>query len=491
MAMPHQWNATCAALALALAGSCASAQSGDALRSAAANAIAKHPDVNARFNAYRAAIDAVAAARGSYWPRIDLNASAARDNERSEAATQASQSLNRTGVGLTITQLLWDGLGTRGDVSKLSHDQLARYFEWLDATEQVALEVARVHYDVMRLRRLVQLAEENYVQHRYAHLQIESRVKAGVGRGVDLEQAAARLAQAESTLALEVADLHDASARYLRVVGAPPPRPLSTLSLLSRGLPAKPAEALTRAIRHNAAVSAAIENLRASRALVDVRQAAYQPRVEARLRAEGGHNLDGVRDRTRSGTAELVLSWNLYSGGADQARVRQQVNLLNQAANQRDKACHDARLAAAIAFNDIARLSDQLVLLERNATAIEKARDAYRQQFDIGQRSLLDLLNAESERYSAARAYANAEHDLATAHARAHASMNQLGMQLGLSRAPDPGADPAEWAPGDDAPERCEATPITVESTSREDLDARAMRLSNATPGIKPPPRRP
>ncbi len=490
--MLHKWNAICAAFALLLAGTCASAQpGGDTLRSTAASAIANHPDVNARFNAYRAAIDAAAAARGSYWPRIDLNASAARDNERIDAATPVSQSMGRTGVGLTITQLLWDGLGTHNDVSRLNHDQLARYFEWLDATEQIALEVARTHYDVMRLRRLVQLAEENYVQHRYAYLQIESRVKAGVGRGVDLEQAAARLAQAESTLALEIADLHDASARYLRVVGTPPPRQLPGLKPLASGIPIKSAEALVRATRHNAAVSAAIENLRASRALVDVRQAAYQPRAEARLRGESGHHLDGVRDRTRAGTAELVLTWNLYNGGADQARVRQQVNLLNQAANQRDKACHDARLAAAIAFNDIARLSDQLVLLERNATAIEKARDAYRQQFDIGQRSLLDLLNAENERYSATRAYANAEHDLATAYARAHASMNQLGMQLGLSRAPNPGADPAEWAQGDDAPERCEGTPITVESTSREELDARALRLSNATPGSKPPARKP
>jgi outer membrane protein, adhesin transport system len=489
--MPHTWKTTCAALALVLAGSCAIAQPGDALRSAAASAIEKHPDVNARFNAYRAAIDAASAARGSYRPRIDLSASAARDNERVDAATPRSQSLGRSAVGLTLTQLLWDGLATHGDVSRLSHEQLVRYFEWLDATEQVALEVARAHYDVMRLRRLVQLAEENYVQHRYAHLQIDSRVKAGVGRGVDLEQAAARLAQAESTLALEIADLHDASARYLRVVGTAPPRQLPGLTALSSGIPAKPAEALVRAVRHSASVRAAIENLRASRALVDVRQAAYQPRAEARLRAENGHNLDGVRDRSRAGTAELVLSWNLYNGGADQARVRQQVNLLNQAANQRDKACHDARLAAAIAFNDIARLSDQLVLLERNATAIEKARDAYRQQFDIGQRSLLDLLNAENERYSAALAYSNAEHDLATAYARAHASMSQLGVQLGLSRAQAAGADPAEWTQGDDAPERCEGTPITVESTSRDDLDARAQRLSNSTPGIKPPARRP
>ena len=76
----------------------------------------------------------------------------------------------------------------------------------------------------------------------------------------------------------------------------------------------------------------------------------------------------------------------------------------------RDRACRDVRQTVAIAHNDIRKLQDQLVALDRNVLAIEKARDAYRQQFDIGQRSLLDLLNAENELYTAKRSYANAEY---------------------------------------------------------------------------------
>ena len=88
----------------------------------------------------------------------------------------------------------------------------------------------------------------------------------------------------------------------------------------------------------------------------------------------------------------------------------------------RDKACRDARQTTAIAYNDTRKLVDQLIYLDRNTLAIEKARDAYRQQFDIGQRSLLDLLNAENELYTARRAYANAEYDLGFAYARTHAA---------------------------------------------------------------------
>jgi outer membrane protein, adhesin transport system len=484
--MVHKWSAVYSSVALLVLSAGAVAQVDDPLRTAVERSVANNPEISARFNAYRASFDAVAAARAAFRPRIDMNASVGNDSDRITSRSPASQSLSRTGVGVTLTQLLWDGLSTSNDVTRLGHDQLARYFELVDTTEQVVLETTRAHYDVQRFRRLVALAEDNYVQHRYAFVQIQSRFKAGVGRGVDLEQAGARLALAESNLTTEVANLHDVVARYQRIVGDVPPRTLPGVAALKRSAPTSSADAMVAAVRQNAAISASIENLRAARALSEVRRAPFQPRVEARLRAQGGHNVDGVRDQTRDSAAEVVLNWNLYSGGADQARVRQQVNLVNQAADQRDKACRDALQTAAIAFNDIQKLNEQLVLLDRNALAIEKARDAYRQQFDIGQRSLLDVLNAENELYTAKRAYANAEHDLALAYARTHAAMNQLGAQLGVSRPETSAGDAAAWAQGEDAPARCAVSPIAVMTTDRSELDARAQGIAANAPGAAP-----
>src|SRR5205085_12444826 len=175
-------------------------------------------------------------------------------------------------------------------------------------------------------------------------------------------------------------------------------------------------------------------------------------RVDARLRSGAGRNFDGNLDEKRASSGEIVLNWNLYNGGADQARVRQQLNLLNQAADLRDRTCRDTRQTAAIAFNDTRKLTEQIELLDRNTLSIEKARDAYRQQFDIGQRSLLDLLNADDEVYTARRAYANAEYDLGYAYARAHAALNQLSAQLGVTRLDYVAFDAAGWDQGDDAP---------------------------------------
>ncbi len=480
-------NMVVSALALMLTVSPAHAQVDGALKKSVEAALATNPDVAAKLNAYKASNDAIDVARAGWLPRVDLFAGVGRENDRIKTRNPQSDTVSRHGLGLSLTQVLWDGLGTRNEVTRTGHERLARYFELIDTTEQTALEAARAHYDVLRFRRLVQLAEDNYVQHKYAALQIQSRFKAGVGRGVDVEQANARLALAESNLSTEQANLHDVMARYQRVVGDAPPNGAPLAAPLKQAMPASANEAVGLAVNRSAAVSAGIESMRAARAAVASRESVYQPRVEARVRGEGGKNLEGIREQSRNTTAELVLNWNLYNGGADQARVRQQVNAMSQAADLRDKACRDVRQTTAIAYNDTRKLTEQLAYLDRNTLSIEKARDAYRQQFDIGQRSLLDLLNAENELYTAKRSYANAEYDLGISYARAHAAMNQLLAQLGLAR-PTPNEPAADnWSAGQDAPGRCPTTALPQATTARADLDARAERIVASVPAAPAP----
>ena len=431
-------------------------------------------------NALRAAANEVDVARGQYLPSVDLSASVGRDSDRITSRSPASQSLSRNGLALSASQILWDGMATSKEVSRLGHARLTRYFEFLGATEETALEATRAYLDVERYRKLVSLAEDNYVQHKYAFDQLQTKFKAGVGRGVDAEQANARLALAESNLTTEQANLHDVSARYLRIVGDLPPASSAAVNpQLSKGILPANIDTINQALAQHPSISAAIENLRAAQAQAQGAESRYQPTVEARVRTGVGKNFDGVQDQKRDSSAEILLNWNLFNGGSDKARVRQYADLINQAADQRDRACRDVRQTVAIAHNDIRKLQDQLVALDRNVLAIEKARDAYRQQFDIGQRSLLDLLNAENELYTAKRSYANAETDLQLAYARTQAAKYSLTSTLGLSREAEGTQELVQdWQAADDAAQRCPVTAIDVKATSLGELDARARKLA-------------
>jgi adhesin transport system outer membrane protein len=134
----------------------------------------------------------------------------------------------------------------------------------------------------------------------------------------------------------------------------------------------------------------------------------------------------------------VVLSYNLYRGGSDKARVAQYVAKLGSAYDLRDKTCRDIWQTGEIAYSDSQRLAAQIGLLSQHELSTSKARQAYQQQFDIGQRSLLDLLDTENELYQARRALANAEYDLQLTAMRLLATSGSLLSALKLqSLAPE------------------------------------------------------
>ncbi|HEY8974487.1 MAG TPA: TolC family outer membrane protein [Burkholderiaceae bacterium] len=465
---------------LALASCAAMAQSTSPVVQSVQKAIDGNPEVAAKFNAFRASNDEIDVASGAWKPHLDATAAAGKRAYENTNSLPRDARFYQGGVRLELSQLLWDGLGTRSEIERLGHAKLERWFEFLDATEQFGLQAATAYYDVVRYRKLVALAEDNYVQHKYSFDQVQSRVNAGVGRGVDLEQVIARVALAESNLVTERANLHDVTERYIRLVGAvPPAENVSAVSMVKQ-LPATESEAMRMAAIQSPAVAAAIENLRGARAAVAARKSPFQPRVEARAQGAAGHNLDGVLYQKHDVGAEIAVTWNIFNGGADSARERQYANLLTQAENLRDKACVDTRQTVSVAFNDVRKLGEQLGYLDRNVVSIQKARDAYRQQFDIGQRSLLDLLNSENELYTAKRSYVLAEEDLATAILRTYAGMGTLVAGLGLKR-PD-GQDLApeaqNWGIDGDASSRCPLEAIEVGGATFAQLDARADRMA-------------
>ena len=465
---------------LALASGAAMAQTSSPVTQSVQKAIEGNPEVAAKFNAFRASNDEIDVASGNWKPHLDASADAGKRTYENTQGAPRTPRFYEGGVRLELSQLLWDGLATHDEVERLGHAKLERYFDFLDATEQFGMEAAKAYYDVVRYRKLVALAEDNYIQHKYSFDQVQSRVNAGVGRGVDLEQVIARVALAESNLVTERANLHDVTERYVRLVGAVPPAENVSAVSMVKPLPATETEAMRIAALQSPAVAGAIENLRGARSAVAARKSPFQPRVEARVRGAAGHNLDGVLFERHDATAEIAVTWNIFNGGSDSARERQYASLLTQAENLRDKACVDARQTVAVAFNDVRKLNEQLGYLDRNVVSIQKARDAYRQQFDIGQRSLLDLLNSENELYTAKRSYVMAEEDVATAIVRTYAGMGTLVAGLGLKRpdAQDLAPEAQNWGIDNDASSRCPLEAIEVGGATFAQLDARADRLA-------------
>lgn len=330
------------------------------LREIAQKAVLNNPEVVAKWHNFRAAVEEVDVASGGYLPRVDLTAGTGREYLKQPlfSGSKVTQEgyYDRNGWLVSLNQMLFDGFATRNEVKRLGKAQLVRYYELLDASEGIALEAARAYLDVMRYRFLVDLAEDNYVSHRATFEQLLRRTQSGVGRRVDLEQAASRLALAEVNLTTETANLHDVTARFQRIVNSQPPQVAFSPAMISRALPASQQSALEKLFKNNPALLAAQENIEAADYDIAVRRAAYSPRLDFRARTDNAENYLGVIGDRTNNVAEVVMTFNIFNGGSDRARERQYIERKHMAVDLRDKACRDTRQTLSIAYNDVTRL---------------------------------------------------------------------------------------------------------------------------------------
>ncbi len=453
------------------------------LRDIAQKAVLNNPEVMAKWHNFRAAVEEVGVASGAYFPKVDVIAGAGREylKQPQFSGSKVTQEgyYDRNGWLVSLNQMMFDGFATRNEVKRLGKAQLVRYYELLDASEAIALEAARAYLDVIRFRFLVNLAEDNYVSHRATFEQLLRRTQSGVGRRVDLEQAASRLALAEVNLTTETANLHDVTARFQRIVNSQPPQVIFSPALISRALPSSQKAALEKLFKNNPALLAAQENIEAADYDIAVRRAAYSPRLDFRARTDNAENYLGVIGDRTNNVAEVVLTYNIFNGGSDRARERQYIERKHLAVDLRDKACRDTRQTLSIAYNDVNRLREQVSFLNIQVGLVEKTRDAYRDQFNVGQRTLLDLLDTENELLSARRSAINADMDLSLAYLRTYAGMGTLLEFMELKKLDVETPDPGQLS-SVDAAESCAAVPVAVTSIDRDALNARALAMLEA-----------
>ena len=430
------------------------------LAAAARKAVVSNPEVQARYNGFQAAGNERDVASGGYFPQIDLRAGTGRESRTTPLTNYGRYGFG--GTSLTLNQMLFDGLFTPNEVKRLGYAKLTRYYELSEISETTALEAVRAYADVVRYRELVEAATQNYVVHKQITGQVEERANAGVGRRVDVEQGTGRLALAESNLLIELTNLHDVSARYLRIIGEKPPAALPRLPAKFQlgTMPASTEVLMREGLPNSPTINAALENVRAQKTAIDTRKSAYLPRLDLRLYDNRDRNLLGLSGPTRVNGVELVLNYNLFRGGADRARERQAIDLHEQARDLKEKACRDVRQNLSIAYSDVRTLGEQLAYRDQHRLSTEKSREAYLQQFELGQRTLLDLLDSQNEFFQANRAYLNTGYDQIIAQARTLSGMGQLVNALSVKRADVPSPqdagqdrttiDPAELCPQDE-----------------------------------------
>jgi adhesin transport system outer membrane protein len=420
------------AIPFALAAGYTQAQT---LPEAMQQAMSVHPEIQAGVNARIAADYQVRAAKGGYLPKVDVLAGYGREGTDSPTTRAISDNdhyttLNHGESSIRLTQMIFDGFATQNEVGRQQATANSRAYSLLGTSERTGLTVAQVYLDVLVRREYVRLAQLNLANHQRIYDQIQLRTARGVGRTADLDQADARLAQAKNNLITEQTNLADAETNYLSAVGTPAdqleqPAPFATM-------PASLDEARHQLVENSPVLRSAEADIAATEKQYSAAKSTFYPHFDAELSKNADNNVSGEEGHYNGWSAMVRMSFNLYSGGANKADLDAKSYLSNQALDIRNNALRQLNEELGLAWNAYNNATQQLPLAKAYAERSNRVRTAYQQQFSLGERTLLDLLDSENETFTAERRMAEVQNLQTFSQYRIKAVMGQLLQSEGV-----------------------------------------------------------
>ncbi|KRP59824.1 TolC family outer membrane protein [Pseudomonas trivialis] len=421
------------AVPFALAASFVQAQT---LPEAMQKAVDVHPEIQAGVNARIAADYQVRAAQGGYLPKVDLLGGYGRessDNINTRAASNSHdwKTLNRGESSIRLQQNLFQGFGTQNEVSRQQATANSRGYALLNTTERTALTVAQVYLDVLTRREMVQLAEDNLKSHERIFDQIKLRTSRGVGRMADMDQAEARLAQARNNLLTEQTNLEDAKANYISAVGQEPDqleRPQGFVALM----PANLEEARRQMVESSPVLRSAESDIAAAEKQYESAKSTFYPRFDAELQRSANNNVGGEEGHDNGYSAMLRMQFNLYSGGSNKADLQSKASQASQALDIRNNALRELNQELSLAWNAYNNATAQVPIAQEYVDRSTRVRTSYQQQFSLGERTLLDLLDSENELFTASQRLAQIKNLQLYTQYRIKADMGQLLRSQGI-----------------------------------------------------------
>lgn len=409
-------------------------------------ALEAHPLVAANKASLKAAEHGIDQERGGLLPSLNLSADTGYQNAERTDSSSVTEDLWRNKQRLSLSQLLYDGSETYSRYEAAQATADAVRYEVRSAALQIAERAVNAYLNAARDRELVDFAVQNINIHQAILADVEEAARTGGGSSVRVTQVRTRLLNAQSQRRRLEGDLRNSIADFVEAVGQVPEN-LSRPALPSGDLPDSFEAAVEVALGNNPDLLSSRERERAAELTADAARGSYFPTIDVEMAHERRDNTDGTRGVEKDSTVLLRMTWELYAGGADTAARRRALEQQSETLFRTREVDRLLREDLATAFNNYETARDRVALLrERLGTAAE-VRDAYSQQFRLGQISILDLVDSSNELFVAQTDLATTEYNLLRAAFDILAADGTLLSTLGVAFDADKAVDASMVTP--------------------------------------------
>lgn len=394
---------------------------GETLPEAVGEVIQSNPQIRSQAYNRLARDEEVTQAKAAYWPKLDFVAgTGVEDIQKPE-----EEDFDPVELRLSLRWNLFTGFATMNEVDRQNARVRSSAYRLQGISENIALETARVYLDVLRREELKELAEENLLTHLRISDQIKLRSESGVGSQADAEQVAGRVSLAQSNVVVTETNLLDAKTNYLAVVGHMP-GDLMKPAEPNDMMPVSIDEAESLAVEGHPTLKSAMADLEAREEQNAVAESPYWPKIDFEVDQNWDEDVDGEVGEQESTLAMVRLRYNLFNGFGDEARRVETKKLVEEAREIKNNTHRQVIESVRLSWMAYQSVLDRIKYLEDHVASSTATSESYVKQFDLGKRTLLDVLDTEAEVIEAKRDLINATYDGLFSQYRILGGMGQL-----------------------------------------------------------------
>ncbi len=374
----------------------------ESLFSALAAAYSSNPTINAQRAATRVVDENLPLAKAGYRPVISASADigASRSVSTGPAIGTTGATLYPAGFGVTISQSLFRGFRTVNSIKAAEAGIRASRETLRNTVQNVLFDAASAYMDVIRDRQIVMIRKKNLSFLNEQSRAAQARLDVGEGTRTDVAQSNARRALARAQLSAAKAQITSSSAIYHQLIGRAPGK-LSAAGSIRHLIPNSLDAAFKVAFRQHPAIKATQHLVDAAEFNVKVSEGTLLPTLSLEGSASRRYNPSSAIDHSSSASITARLSIPIYTGGTTSATIRQNMETLGQRRIEVDASRDQVKTAVVSAWTQSLSAKAQSTANAQQVNATTLALSGVIEERKVGQRTTLDVLDAQSDVLSA------------------------------------------------------------------------------------------
>jgi outer membrane protein len=411
----------------------------DTIEAALVRSYQNNPQLNAQRAQVRFTDENVPQALSGYRPKVAITASAGYQYTDTNSTTGGTPSaIVRSefhgtnaprSVGMTVNQTLFNGQQT-ANKTRAAESQVSGAREGLRVLEQsILLSAATIYMDFLRDSAIVEVQQSNVRVLEQTLKQTQDRFNVGEVTRTDVAQSEAQLAAGKTQLLTAEANLVTTRSKFRQIIGNEP-QGLAPGSPVDRFLPKTLPSAVELSLIENPSVTAAMFGVDVNFLQVKVNEGALLPTVSLLATVNQSYEQQLTVFRTFNAGAAAQLSVPIYQGGAEYSLIRQSKETLAQQRLVLEQTRDATRANTVTAWGQLVAGKAQVSSAQSQVTASEIALNGVREEAKAGQRTTLDVLNAQQALVNARVALVTAQHDRVVASYAVLSAVGRLSPQV-------------------------------------------------------------